>query len=132
MTETTIITPKERVQILLAEYATLRAEIVMKGAAQFQVATVAGTATIAILGFTVATQTLGLGAILLLATVTFLVIALRFIDFDTRLAAARIREIEASVNALAEEKLLVWETEKGLLSIGYGKRWRRILGLPPN
>jgi len=77
---------------------------------------------------TFASKTLNLQTlILILMLPAFLIILVRFVGRDTRYLAIRAREIEEKVNFIAGERLLVWETEQGILAVGYARRWREFL-----
>jgi hypothetical protein len=102
-------TPEEKVKTLLAEYSSLRAEIVAKTGHGFQVAGFVVTA----LSFLVAQSrellTLPVFYAILALIIGASVLTLR----DVARAAKRIRQIEADLNKLPGENLLVWETEWG-------------------
>jgi len=111
------MTENEKVQILMKEYETLRAEIMQRSNNRFQFITILG----------------GLGAfalikgdLALLARIVAVVIATA-VAFSVWLwtghlivaCARRVSEIEAQVNALAGEDLLKWESvrmRRGLLN----------------
>jgi hypothetical protein len=129
MTSKIAFSDNEQTTILLAEYATLRAEIIQRSSSEYQIYTVSGTIFVAIVGTSLAIHSastcIGLTAILS-ALVT---VALRFIDYSTRQTAARLQELEQTINGLAGRELLVWESRHGLLAVGYGPRWRQVLGI---
>lgn len=104
----------EEVQILLAEYNTLRTELLQRNTTAHQALGVGGTALIAISAY-VLTQKLLAGLLLLAILVVLVWIVLRMFDFDSRQAAERIKELERAINERAGAKLLAWETNSGLL-----------------
>jgi hypothetical protein len=91
----------EQIQILMAEYNTLRTEILQ-----------AGSTTVAI-GVIVAAYSPFFGATLLLVLPLIIFLAWRVVDFDTKRNAIRLRELEAVINRLAGSRLLAWETDHG-------------------
>jgi hypothetical protein len=106
----------QKIQILLHEYNTLRAEVLSRYSAQFQSSTVAVGALI---GLMVAASNPGVGfnwliILLLIATGPIYGGVLFWIDIDIAKAAKRLREIETQVNSLAGETLLRWENKYGL------------------
>ena len=120
----------EEIQILLAEYNTLRTELLQRNTTAFQALGVAGTAFIAVIVFTF-TQSIWGGLILLVILPTLIWIVLRMFDFDTRNAAVRIAELEAAINDKAGSKLLAWETDYGLPSLGAAEKRRLHVVGPP-
>jgi ABC-type transport system involved in Fe-S cluster assembly fused permease/ATPase subunit len=104
----------QKIQILLAEYSTLRTEVLSRYNAQFQSSAVLVTVFI---GLTVLTSTNGLKPVLIalmIVTALIFIAVLIWIDVDIAKAARRLRAIEADVNQRAGERLLVWETDTGL------------------
>ncbi len=116
-------------QAYLAEYATLRAEILQRSTMQIQICTVSGTATVAVLGFVATVKSAALALLLIPVIALLLFLGLRFVDYDTRAAASRIVEIERAVNDIAGKQVLIWETQRGLLAKGYARRWLYVLGI---
>lgn len=107
----------ERIRVLLAEHATLRAEIIARIGHAYQLMAV-GAASIAFLAGTAAPSSYSYW---ICAAAVTAVIALGFWTFmrDMRKAGARIREIELDVNDRAQEDLLVWENVWGGEITGY-------------
>jgi hypothetical protein len=106
----------QKVQILLHEYNTLRAEVLSRYTAQFQSSTVAVGAFV---GLMLAASNPNIGfswiiIILLVATGVLFGAVLFWIDVDIAKAARRLREIETQVNSLASDTLLRWENKYGL------------------
>jgi hypothetical protein len=113
---------KERIQILLAEYTSLRTEINAR-LSSFYVG--AGWTTVAIIwllqqpnnyAFWIGFLIWGIGA----------AYCARVLGFDSANAGRRVREIEHEVNRRAGERLLVWESERGGLNRSY---WLRLFFL---
>jgi hypothetical protein len=119
-TEQTALGEKERVQILLAEYASLRTEANARISSMY---VVAGWSTVAVIwllqqpwnnySFWIGFLIWGMGASYVA----------RILGFDTANASRRCREIEGEINKRAGEKLLLWESERGGLNRSY---WRRL------
>jgi hypothetical protein len=63
----------------------------------------------------------------ILAVLTFLIVALYGIDRDIEKSAARLREIEGTVNATVGEKVLEWETRWGGSVTGYWGSAKQLL-----
>jgi hypothetical protein len=109
------LTQKDKIQILLAEYAALRAELMARTGFGFQIAAVF------LAGFTWFLQQqlsgrswwfwagmVGVGVCFLIAI---------FVNVrDLTRAARRLKDIEAEVNSRAGEHLLVWETLGGVVT----------------
>jgi hypothetical protein len=104
---------KDRIQILLSEYASLRSEIVARTGYGFQIAAAA------LVGVTFLFQTTFgqrpyyfwpamLGVALCIALAIFVNTR------DLKRVASRLREIEHEVNSRAGEQLLVWERLGGV------------------
>jgi hypothetical protein len=118
---------KDQIQVLLAEYNTLRAETIQRGSWQIQMWTVAGAQTVVILGFTIIYNHIYAGITLLGIATLVVSIGLLYNDQDIRIIAAHIRTLETRINTLAGEELLSWERKVGgLAAIGYGERLRRL------
>ncbi|MES2442755.1 MAG: hypothetical protein V4574_07980 [Pseudomonadota bacterium] len=132
MSDAIEILARDRIQILLAEYSSLRQELLKIGTTLFQLSTLSGTALVAIIAISVNARSLGLGLGLTAIDAALYIVGIRFIDFDTQRATRRVCEVERTINEIAGEELLVWETAYGLRALGYRKRWMRILGLASN
>ena len=111
---------KEKVQILLAEYNTLRAEIISRISSTYGAVGI----LIALVTF-VLQQPVGINFYtgLFIAIVGACVCG-RFLAHDCFSAARRVRELEVAINELAGEKLLLWESERGGF---YARKWREVL-----
>src|SRR3984893_7165521 len=112
-------TTRDQIRILLAEYNTLRAEIIQRGSWQIQMWSVAGTVTVALLGFAVVYGAIWQSILLLLFAISLFAGGILYNDQDIRFIAARVRELELEINQLAGRELLVWEGRSGLAVIGY-------------
>lgn len=121
----------EKIEILLAEYTVLHTKIVQMNGAMFQTYGIGAVAVTAIVALTYQASAV-VGLILLVLLPICLVIAFRFTHVETVMTGARVREIEATLNALAGERLLVWHSDFGIVSTGYGSRLRRVFGLQSN
>jgi O-antigen ligase len=122
---------KERVQILLAEYSSLRAEILARTTSVYQVAAISALAAIWLLQQPFGKRLL-VGGIL---AVVGLSICAWVLARDSMRAALRVQELETEINRRAGEHLLVWDNEWGGMTTPlWGSRIiRSILGLnrPP-
>lgn len=102
----------QQATILLHEYNSLRSEPLTRYTAQFQ--TIAAFAVVFI-GLLTAGGTLKLGLCTIVALIALAILIFTgifiWIDAEIARASTRLREIEAAVNELAEQKLLRWETE---------------------
>jgi hypothetical protein len=109
------LTQQNRIQILLSEYAALRAEIVARTGFGFQIAAVA------LAGITWLMQQTLTGRswvfwIVMVGVVGCFVVAMFVNARDGSRVAHRIKEIEFEVNSRAGEHLLVWETLGGVVT----------------
>ncbi|MGD0276565.1 MAG: hypothetical protein ABSB79_11050 [Syntrophales bacterium] len=99
------MSPKEKIDVLLKEYDSLRSEIISRIQSRFTV-----TGIIVALAVFIVNEE---GQIELIMG-GILVIAILFFWWRVRawilLCSVRISEIEEEINKLAEDKLLVWET----------------------
>jgi len=116
---------REKIQILLAEYSSLRTEINARISSTYQVVGI-GAALIAWLlqqpigsAFWIGLSIAAVGALL----------CVRFLTYDGTNAAVRVRELETQINELVGEKLLLWESERGGLNAGY---WWNAFFLKPS
>lgn len=115
----------EKIQVLLAEYSSLRSHVVSRSASSIEVVAI-GVAAMAF----VASQLhdhLVTGLAIMGALALVIGIIGRFLYRDLIEEAAHVCELERRINALAGgEKLLTWETEKGRVMNGY---WRGFLSV---
>lgn len=100
----------DHVSVLLAEYSTLRAEILTRSNHMYQVLIFGGTVLAVIFSFKDLNTTFW---IVLTSVVAIIATFSAFIGHDTKKASARIRQIERQINDLAGDTLLVWETQWG-------------------
>ena len=121
------LTKRDKSQILIAEYNTLRAEILQRSSWQIQMWTVAGAQVVVILGFAIIYSHIYAGVIMLCITTLIVGWSLLYNDQDMRIIAHHVRALEVQINALADDELLSWERERGgLAAIGYGERLKRL------
>lgn len=114
---------REKVQILLAEYGSLRSEINARISSVYSAIAVAIFLIVFILQ-----QPIGVGFfIALFVAVAGVGVCGRFLAYDSFSAARRVQEIERMINELVGEKLLVWESDRGGLA---KERWRKATMLP--
>jgi hypothetical protein len=104
-----VLGTKDKIQILLAEYNTLRSEIITRGGTGFQIIAIAAGLLALLLQRQIDTRFV-IGCIVLVAgTAAFTWIITGNIGKLSR----RITEIEKDINKRAGETLLSWETAHG-------------------
>jgi hypothetical protein len=101
--------PKDRITILLAEYNTLRAEVLAARVAVAQAIAIGAPLSVALLSA---------GYYSVAATVLIIVVLFAiWNDQNTRAFTCRIRSLESSINETAGQRLMLWETDHGWGSI---------------
>lgn len=115
----------DKVLTLLAEYSSLRSEIMQRNSVFNQYCVISVPASVAAVSVVTSAYP-PLGIILFLIIGSLLYIVFRIIEFDTLAAAARVRVLEKQLNEMAGERLVTWETENGLNTVGYRDRFRYI------
>ncbi|HUE11596.1 MAG TPA: hypothetical protein VMQ54_11685 [Steroidobacteraceae bacterium] len=105
---------KDKIAVLLEEYKSLRQEVLQRTTMLNQIYTGGGAVAAGILGLMVQYKTIAAGIAMLLAGIALVVFATWLIDGAIRVAALRLRQIEAEVNEIANHRLLAWETEYGM------------------
>jgi hypothetical protein len=121
------LTPKDKIQILVAEYATLRSEIIQRSTWQVQMAAIGGAAAAVVLSVIARGEAVYLGVFLLFFIITSLAISWLFNERETREVIEGVKTLERKINRLAGQELLLWETRKGIPAVSYTKRWARFL-----
>jgi hypothetical protein len=126
------IGPKEKLQVLLAEYNTLRAEILTRTSNGFQVTSIIAGLVAILLQWPLGPRFwmgVTLGVVLYICSLWIILSA-------TAKLAARLRALEQIINVLVGEELLMWERSYGSAQIGpYGflvrlaRRIGRALGI---
>lgn len=101
--------PKDRIAVLLAEYNTLRTEML---AARTSITQAIGIGAPVFVGLLPGGYFSAAFAVFLAAV--FIAI---WNDLNTRAFTAQIRTLESRINGLADERLLNWESEHGWGSI---------------
>jgi hypothetical protein len=111
------IGPKERLQVLLAEYNTLRAEILTRTSNGFQVTSIIAGLVAILLQWPIGLRFwmgVTLGLVLYICSLWIILSA-------TAKLAARLRALEIIINTLVGKELLMWERNYGSAQIGpYG------------
>jgi hypothetical protein len=106
---------KEKIQILLAEYSSLRSEINARVSSVYS--------CISVLIFLIVFVLQQPGGRNFYAGIFIAVLGAaicgRFLAYDSFSAARRVREIETAINEKAKENLLVWESKRGGLTAGH-------------
>jgi hypothetical protein len=113
---------KEKIQILLTEYTSLRTELNARISSMY---VGAGWSTVAIIWLLQQSNSYSLWIGSLVWGIGAAYCA-RILSFDLANAARRVREIELEVNRRAGERLLIWESERGGLNRSY---WLRLFFL---
>jgi hypothetical protein len=112
------LTQKDRIQILLSEYATLRAELITRTGYGFQIAAVALGAGVSGVSWIIlqgVSKVPFWAWLLVVAVVVCIGLAIFVNGRDLTRAAKRVAEIEQEVNSRAGEHLLIWETLGGVI-----------------
>ena len=109
------LSEKDKIQILLQEYGTLRSEIVSNGNRQFQIAALAGVLFTLTLSRPIERRFWIAALIGVIALCYFGFAMIR----DIRRLARRVFELEAEINRRAGEELLVWESRWGAGVTGF-------------
>jgi hypothetical protein len=115
----------DKVLTLLAEYSSLRSEIMQRNSVFNQYCVISVPASVAAVSFAY-TAYPPAGIILFLVIGALLYVVFRIIEFDTLAAAARVRDLEKMLNEMAGQRLVTWETDCGLNTVGYRHRFRYI------
>jgi hypothetical protein len=115
----------ESISILMEEYKSLRAEILQRNTVLNNFLTVSVVATVSLFVYMWKENFL-IAVLLLIVLANVIFVVFKCVEFDTLAAAARVREIEGHVNSKAKERLLLWETDHGLYTVGYGDRGQHI------
>jgi len=107
------LTQKDRIQIMLSEYAAIRAEVLARTGYGFQVF---GFFTVVLTW--VVTQSSTVSPLLFWPVLVAIVAGFVVLDFvnsrDLRIAAEHLKKMEHEINSRAGEHLLVWETQYGI------------------
>src|SRR5580704_11918055 len=109
------LSQKDKIQILLAEYAALRSEIMSRTGFGFQTCAVAAAVITWFMQQKLSGQPWYFWTAMAFVAASFAVAIFVNIRDLTR-AANRIKEIEHEINSRAGEHLLVWETLSGVLT----------------
>jgi hypothetical protein len=118
----TVVGERERIQILLAEYSSLRSEIISQISTSYTVLGIWAASIAWLLQQPIGTRFwIGLSLVTLGA-----LYSARLVTYDVMTAAKRVCELEATLNERADEKLLVWESERGGLNPSW---WRGVFFL---
>jgi hypothetical protein len=115
----------DKVLTLLAEYSSLRSEILQRNSVFNQYCVISVPASVAAVSFAY-TAFPPAGILLFLVIGALLYTVFRIIEFDTLAAASRVRALEKTLNEMAGERLVTWETDCGLDTVGYRDRFRYI------
>ncbi len=118
---------REKVLVLLAEYSMLRAEILQRNSVLNGLLAAGGAATVALIGLAF-TKSFWVSLVLLIVAWAIGFVAFRLLEFDTLAAARHVRDLEATINLIAGERLLTWETDHDLPTVGYRERIKYVFG----
>lgn len=120
------ISPQDEIVILLAEYGSLRNELLQRNTILNQTFFIAATLGAALIGLLL-TSLWWLAVVLMIFSPVPILFTTLLIRFDTYKAAVRVREIENTINAIAKKRLLVWETDNGRYKVGPLKRIKWVM-----
>jgi hypothetical protein len=116
MDEEKDLTQSQKISVLLAEYDTLRTEVMAARASVVQAIGLAAAVTMGVIGFAFSTSFSGprwvpwfIGTLALL----YVCASCAWNEINTRKFTKRLRAIEEDINMRAKEPLLRWETEQG-------------------
>jgi hypothetical protein len=112
---------EQKVSILLAEYNTLRAEVLAARSYVMQAIGIAAAVIMGIIGFCFSQGVSGHEWVpWTIGTIAFVYLGFTYTwnDINTRSFTKRLRELEADINERAQDTLLVWETHFGWGSMG--------------
>lgn len=118
--------PRDKIDILLAEYETLRYELVHRSGLQGQTLGAAAAALAAIVVYGMTSEDYCTTGYLVALVLVFGFLVIRYLHLDICMQADRVKQIESSVNQLAGETLMRWESKFGIDQIGYLRRFRDI------
>ena len=115
---------KDKIAILLAEYNTLRNEILLTTSTLFQSIGFASAALIGLLTFISSrSEPTELLLCLVDAPLLFIAFAVVWVDHTKRKIACRLRDLEREINTRAGgERLMIWETVNGWGGLLYKER----------
>jgi hypothetical protein len=115
-----MVDDNQKISILLAEYNTLRSEVLAARSYIAQAAAITAGVLMGVLGLTFsANLPLARWAGLSMSVIAIVYLGSAFVwnELNTRKFTKRLRELEKDINKLAGEQLLVWETDYGWGSI---------------
>jgi hypothetical protein len=122
------VTEADKIQILLAEYTSLRDEVMQRDSSLNQFLIYGAISIVAIIGFMIQYPSATAASVtLLLLDGALVFFGFKMIEFDVLRIATRLLEIEKLVNERAGEQLLVWESTHGIARQGYRYRVRHAL-----
>lgn len=110
-----MLSQKDKIQILLQEYSTLRAELVSRGNFSFQIAALVGVFLTFMLTRPIDRRFWIAALIGLIGLFGLVLVVVR----DLRKIARRVKELETDINKRAGEELLVWESRWGATVTGF-------------
>ncbi len=108
--------PSQKITVLLAEYNTLRAEVLAARGNVAQAASLTVPVVMALIGFSFSTSlSIRKWVVWAVAVVAAAYLGVIFVwnEVYTRRFTAQLRMLEHKINELAGEQLLTWETQHG-------------------
>jgi hypothetical protein len=115
------LTLKEKIDIIMEEYKTLRAEMIERHTAFIQIFSFGVSGLVGLVTFALTTESQTrrhISWLLTSALVSGVGAGLLTIHFDTGRLANQLQKIEAEINGRANDPLLSWETRHGLWRVG--------------
>jgi hypothetical protein len=110
-----LLSQKDKIHILLQEYNTLRAELVLNGNKTFQLLSLGGALFVLIISRPPDARFWTALVAALVGVSYFSFVVMR----DMRRLAKRVRELEDDINRRAGEELLIWESRWGRAVTGF-------------
>lgn len=119
---TALFSEKEEIELYMKEYESLRAEIISRIGNNSRMVSLTATAALALVGF-LGTQRFSFYLIYCFEFVLFVPVFFGGLAFaNITRAARRVAEIEIEVNKRVGRDILVWESQRAVVSPGWWKR----------
>lgn len=116
-----LVEQHHKVSVLLAEYSTLRSEVLAARSNIAQALSLMVAVQIGVFGIGMDRGAAWVVVTAFILAAGYFLLIAAWNEVNTHKFTKRIREIEAAINNLAEERLLTWETD-----CGWGSIWMRL------